>query len=575
MAANIFVITIFFGIFFIYSVHGIEGAENKPPNILLIIADNLGHDDIGSFGNADAKTPNLDQLSNEGMKFTRMYSQPSSTSSRAAILTGILPARMMLSQGWSGFSDFISPAQNSGIHPSEHTIASLLHTKQYHNAFIGKWHLGYGPHGGFLPLENSYQSFYGIPLTHTDACSANPQSYTNDGYLFVLWLANWGISWTVLIVFLTTFRFFGLVSGKKMVIFIAVMVTVLGVVRLWFMITIANPMSCILMRNDQIIEQPYKEENMTLRFTQEAIEVVRKHSTLKDHPLFLTVSYIAPTIPCFTSKFFKGKTKSCYSDSVSELDWNIGQILDSMKKYKLDENLLVVFTSANGHITHHGYPYKPVSKKIMGFKQKTSKFRGGMGTELEGGLRVPTIIKWTGKIPENTQIEIQTTTMDIFPTIVKIVNPNRLKAIKRSRKIDGKSLLPLFEDPSISEHHNHIFHYCDSQVVGTITYEHLKISMFTGIDGLTCTGEHNNPPLIYNITADPREEHPLPPETYDELAFIITRDIFNHQASIDKDRFSFLDTIPWPWYFPCANFPYCSKTIDGDEEFSDLNLEQL
>ena len=130
-------------------------AAERPPNIIHIIADDVGYDDIGPFGCKDIPTPNLDRMARQGMKFTSFYApSPVCTPSRAALLTGCYAPRV-------GLPDVLFPYSKIGIHEHETTIAELLKTRGYATALVGKWHLGH--HRQFLPVHHGFDFFYGIP----------------------------------------------------------------------------------------------------------------------------------------------------------------------------------------------------------------------------------------------------------------------------------------------------------------------------------------------------------------------------------------------------------------------------
>ena len=128
------------------------------PNIILILTDDMGYGDLASYGGFPYHTPNIDKLSNEGMRFTNFYvSQAVCSASRASFLTGCYPNRI-------GISGALSPAADIALNPEEETIAELLKANGYKTGMVGKWHLGYKP--PYLPLNHGFDEFFGLPYSH-------------------------------------------------------------------------------------------------------------------------------------------------------------------------------------------------------------------------------------------------------------------------------------------------------------------------------------------------------------------------------------------------------------------------
>ncbi len=363
------------GLFFCLVGLGLSAVALATPNIIVIFCDDLGYGDLGCFGHPTIATPNIDRMASEGQKWTEFYVASSvCTPSRAALQTGRYPIR-------SGLSDtgrrVLFPDSTGGLPASETTIAELLKQKDYATHAIGKWHLGHLP--AFLPTSHGYDSYFGIP-------------YSND-----------------------MDRVESAPAGKE---------------------SIFEPKTeyfdVPLMRGEEVIERPAEQHTLTRRYTEEAIQLI-KSSTEK--PFFIYLAHNLPHVPLFASDDFTGTSRrGLYGDVIEEIDWSVGQILNTLRELKIAENTMVVFTSDNGpwlsYQTHGG---------------SAGLLRDGKGSTWEGGMRVPTVFWWPGKVKPAVISEIGST-LDILPTCAKLAEIS----IPEDLLLDGFDLTPtLFEvDPS-------------------------------------------------------------------------------------------------------------------------------
>ena len=273
---------------------GREAAADKP-NFVIIFTDDQGYQDVGCFGSPSIKTPNLDRMAAEGMRFTDFYVAASVCSpSRAALLTGCYPPRV-------GITKVLFPRDNIGLNPEEITTADILKGQGYATACVGKWHLGHLPK--FLPMNNGFDSYFGIP-------------YSND--------------------------MDGVKDKDK------------NLDRAWRQKDY-TPWNVPLMRNEEIVERPADQTKLIERYTEEAVKFIRRN---KDGPFFLYLPHTMPHIPLFVSdEFYAEDAREAYKATIEQIDFSVGQVLAALKDAGVDRNTLVVFTSDNGpwlSKKHHG-----------------------------------------------------------------------------------------------------------------------------------------------------------------------------------------------------------------------------
>lgn len=273
------------------------------------------------------------------------------------------------------------PYSRKGINPDELTIAEMLKEKGYTTACIGKWHLGHQEK--FLPLQHGFDHYFGLPFSN-DMSKKEQAKRGNDKYKYEL----------------------------------------------------------PVIRGNDTIELDPDQSLLTKRLTEDALRFIREN---KDNPFFLYFPHPMPHIPIYASADFKGKSpRGLYGDTVEEIDWSVGEILKVLRKYKIDTQTLVIFTSDNGpwlQFKTHGGSAGPL--------------RGGKGTTFEGGMREPCILWWPGHIPPGTICTEITSTMDILPTIAHIVGYD----LPEGLKIDGEDIHDLLENPELKKFDNHEFYY--------------------------------------------------------------------------------------------------------------------
>jgi arylsulfatase A-like enzyme len=267
-----------------------SAAEPLKPNFVVILADDLGYGDLACYGHPTIRTPNLDRMAAQGMRFTDFYvAAEVCTPSRAALMTGRLPIRNGMCHDKRRVL-FLDSA--GGLPASELTIARMLKARGYATGCVGKWHLGHHPQ--FLPTRHGFDSYFGIP-------------YSND------------------------MDRDGSVGPKG---------------RAAFFEPKSEYWKPPFMRDATVLERSPDQTQLTPRYTAEALKFIRAN---KAKPFFLYFAHNFPHVPLFASQQFRGKSRrGLYGDVVEELDWSVGQVLDALRAEGLAENTLVFFTSDNG-----------------------------------------------------------------------------------------------------------------------------------------------------------------------------------------------------------------------------------
>jgi arylsulfatase A-like enzyme len=263
------------------------------------------------------------------------------------------------------------PDSGGGLPPDEITLAEMLKEAGYATGIVGKWHLGHLPQ--YLPTSQGFDSYFGIPYSN-DMDKIGGPGYSAEVRKDASYYPE------------------------------------------------IEHYNVPLMRNTQIIERPADQNTLTKRYTEESIRFIEDHAA---HPFFLYLPHSMPHIPLFASKNFRGRSsRGLYGDVVEELDASVGAILDTLRELKLDTKTLVVFSSDNGpwlsYETHGG---------------SAGPLRAGKGTTFEGGLRVPTIFWWPGKIQPGTKQDLGST-LDFMATFTAIAGGE----LPENRKLDSYDL---------------------------------------------------------------------------------------------------------------------------------------
>jgi arylsulfatase A len=411
-----------------------SGQAPRPPNIIIIMADDLGYGDLGCYGHPSIRTPNLDRMAAEGMRFTDFYSSaPVCTPSRAGLMTGRLPVRTGMS---SNTRRVLFPDSAGGLPADEITIARALQSRGYATACVGKWHLGHLPQ--YLPTRHGFDFYFGIPYSNDmDRDPASPRG--RDG-MFNPRIEYWKVP---------------------------------------------------LLRNEAEVERPVDQQTLTRRYTEEVLRWIGQN---KDRPFFLYFPHTFPHVPLFASDKFRGTSpRGLYGDVVEELDWSVGQVLDLLRRERLSENTFVFFTSDNGPWLpqeHHG--------------GSAGLLREGKGSTWDGGMRVPGIAWWPGRIRSGATTRELAVNLDLFPTSLALAGA----ALPADRVLDGSDMAPILFGSGKSNRQT-VFFYRDEQVYAVRKGAYKAHLVTQPGYGSEPPMRQHDPPLLYNLAEDPSERFDL------------------------------------------------------------------
>lgn len=429
-----------------------QGGKN--PNIIFIMADDLGLGDVGCYGQKYIKTPNIDRMAQEGIRFTAHYSgAPVSAPARCCLMTGRNLGHSHVRNNIEIKSE--NPADQGQMPLTENaeTVAKMLKRAGYATAVIGKWGLGSMNSTG-APNKQGFDFFYGY----------NDQNHAHNHYPSFLW------------------------RNDKME-------------------KLDNPEFTVHPKfnpNGQHPADEYKQymgkEHSLDLMTSEAIKFIGGNM---DNPFFLYLTYVVPhkalQVPdeslvmynsVFDEKPYIGgggytphpKPLSAYAGMITRMDQKIGEVLDELKKLGLEKNTIVIFTSDNGPAGGGGTDSR--------FFNSSAGLRGSKSQVYEGGIREPFVVRWTGKIKPGTVTDHPSTHYDFMATVAEITGQN-------VNETDGISYLPvLYGKVKQQKKHDYLYWEFGGQIA-------VRIGDLKGVKRYT-----RNPDLkweIYDLNADPKE----------------------------------------------------------------------
>lgn len=382
------------------------------PNIIIILADDLSKMDVSSYGSPHIKTPNIDAIGEQGVRFQEAYiTSPICAPSRAGLITGRYQQRygfelniherypknrleyyvyknFFTTDQWQVASkDMAVPSSEDmlkqGLPPTEFTLAEIVKKYGYATAMIGKWHMGYNETA--KPINRGFDYHYGFYEAFSLYAPVDDPNIINQKLTDFSDPHIWG-------------------KGRT------------G--------------NCAIRRNDKVIDE---KVYLTTQIAQESIDWIEDH---KDEPFFMYIPFSAPHTPFQATKEYydkyahvKDPAKRVYYAMIHAMDDAIGDIMDKLKEEGLEENTIVFFLSDNGGATYT-------------LAADNSPLKGGKFTNFEGGINVPFMMQWKGHLPEGKVFEHPVSALDIFQTSAEMTGCE----LPDDREWDGVNLIPYLTD---------------------------------------------------------------------------------------------------------------------------------
>lgn len=488
-----------------------QGPDQTRPNILFILADDLGYGDLGCYGQEKILTPNIDELARQGMKFTQHYSgSPVCAPSRYIFLTGLHSGHAFIrgNHEWAERGDVwdyhkvVQDVNLEGQYPipdSTITLGETLQSAGYTTALVGKWGLG-APETDGVPNKQGFDYFYGY----------NCQRQAHNLYPPFLWEND---------------------------------------ERVWLDNEIVAPGTKLAQGSDPYVLDSYsrflQKDFAPEKMLEAALGFIDRH---KREPFFLYFASPLPHAPLQVPKAYYEKylgnlgeeepylgdmgyfphryPRAAYAAMVSYLDEQVGKLVSKLKDEGLYENTLIIFTSDNGP-TYNGGTQSPWFESGGAFPSERGR---GKGYVYEAGIRVPFIATWPGVIPENTSSDVISAFWDMMPTF------HAVTGLPQPPHVDGKNLLPVFQGRSQQVDREYLYWefpaYGGQQAVRMNEWKAVRQNILTG----------NLEIELYNLVSDPREQYNVAaqyPHVVQRIAEIMKKE--HAIAVLDRFRMEAID----------------------------------
>lgn len=436
------------------------------PNVIFILADDLGWTDLGAYGSGYYETPNIDRLAAQGMKFTNYHSAQNCAPARAALMsgqyaprTGVFLVGSEKEKGGSLEGRPLKPIENTRDLPLEKvTMAQAFKNNGYATAMFGKWHLGnYEKNFDYHPSKRGFDEAIETQGKH---------------FNFVL-----------------------------------------------------SP------------ETPHDPNVYLADFlTDKSIDFIRRN---KDHPFFLYLPHFAVHEPLQAKKELEEKFKAkppvgghsnpTYAAMIYSLDESVGRILATLDELKLSQNTIVVFSSDNGGVGGYGGPgglirlnpekadKNPAKKEDGKHITDNSPLRSGKGSFYEGGVRVPLIIRWPGKVKEGTVSDVASIHVDLYPTLLEAARCKK----PENYILDGESLVPVLTNAGSLQREGVFQHFPCYLGAGKDQWRSTPVSTITSGNWKLMEFLEDNHVELYNLKEDIGEKNNLSEQNIEKSKYLL------------------------------------------------------
>jgi arylsulfatase A-like enzyme len=404
--------------------------SKKPRNIVLVLADNLGWGELGCYGGGalrGAPTPRIDALAEEGMKFLNFNVESDCVPTRSALMTGRHPIR-------TGAVQSVPAGLPQGIHPWERTLPQILKDAGYATGMFGKWHLG--DRDGRYPHQRGFDEWYGIPRTTNESMFTNSPGFDNEVVDLPYVMEGF--------------------AGKP-----------------------ATNVAVYDLAKRRVIDS---------ELTEKTIDFMRRQKAA-NQAFFAYVPLTHLHFPTLPHPDFVGKSAvGDFADSMMEMDYRVGQILDVVDALGIREETLFIFASDNG----------PEFRRP--WRGTAGPWSGTYHTAMEGGLRVPLIVRWPGKTPAGRVSDEIVHVTDLFSTLIGTAEA----VVPTDRPIDGVNQVALWTGLSEKSAREGFLFYIKNEL-RAVKWRHWKLHFIFESEPNQGT-KHLETPWLFNIKRDQKEE---------------------------------------------------------------------